>query len=206
MLEVTRSGGPFSFSAENAEKATAILAKYPQDRRRSAVMPLLYLAQAQNDGWVSREAIETIAGMLSLPKIQVLEVATFYTMYNLKPIGRHHVQLCGTTPCWLRGSDAVMQACKDFGLEKGKSTADGLFHLTEVECLGACCNAPMVQINDDFYEDLDHERMTAILKTLKEGGAPKVGPQIDRRNSAPAGGPTVLKEMIAAGTKERDDA
>lgn len=201
MLEVTKSGGPFAFSDGNLEKAKTIIAKYPEGRQRSAVMPLLYLAQAQNGGWVSREAIETIAEMLSIPKIQVLEVATFYTMYNLKPIGRHHVQLCGTTPCWLRGADEVMRACRDMGLEKGRTTEDGLFHLTEVECLGACANAPMVQINDAYFEDLDYESMTAILKTLKAGGTPKTGSQTGRQGSAPEGGPTVLKHMM-----EVDDA
>ncbi|GAB4119367.1 MAG: NAD(P)H-dependent oxidoreductase subunit E [Rhodothalassiaceae bacterium] len=201
MLEVTKSGGPFAFSDENLEKAKTIIAKYPEGRQRSAVMPLLYLAQAQNKGWVSREAIETIAEMLSMPKIQVLEVATFYTMYNLKPIGRHHVQLCGTTPCWLRGADEVMRACRDMGLEKGRTTEDGLFHLTEVECLGACANAPMVQINDAYFEDLDYESMTAILKTLKAGGTPKTGSQTGRQGSAPEGGPTVLRHMM-----EADDA
>lgn len=199
MLEVTKSGGPFAFSDENLGKAKTIIAKYPEGRQRSAVMPLLYLAQAQNGGWVSREAIETIADMLSMPKIQVLEVATFYTMYNLKPIGRHHVQLCGTTPCWLRGADEVMRACRDMGLEKGRTTEGGLFHLTEVECLGACANAPMVQINDAYFEDLDYESMTAILKTLKAGGTPKTGSQTGRQGSAPEGGPTVLRHMMEVG-------
>ncbi|GGO05885.1 NADH dehydrogenase [Iodidimonas muriae] len=198
MLEVTKSGGPFRFSDENQDEVKAIIAKYPEGRQRSAVMPLLYLAQRQNEGWVSREAIEHIAELLSVPKIQVIEVATFYTMYNLKPIGRHHVQLCGTTPCWLRGSDEVMRACTDMGLEKGKSTEDGLFHLTEVECLGACCNAPMVQINDDFYEDLTYESTKAILEALKRGETPKPGPQKDRQFSAPEGGPTVLRDMMSA--------
>ncbi|GAK32925.1 NADH dehydrogenase [Iodidimonas nitroreducens] len=203
MLNVIESGGAFNFSDENQEKIKTILAKYPDGRQRSAVMPLLYLAQAQNGGWVSSEAVEKIAEILSLPRIQVIEVATFYTMFNLKPIGRYHVQLCGTTPCWLRGSDEVMRACKDMGLEKGKSTDDMLFHLTEVECLGACCNAPMVQINDDFYEDLDYDRMTAILKALKRGEVPPPGPQNGRQASAPEGGPLVLRDMVpAAADKE----
>lgn len=199
MLEVTKSGGPFEFSPANGKKVKAHIAKYPAGRQRSAVMPLLWLAQEQNGGWISREAIEHIAELLGMPKIQVLEVATFYSMYILKPIGKHHVQLCGTTPCWLRGSDEVMRACKDFGLEKGKTTGDGLFHLTEVECLGACCNAPMVQIGDHYYEDLDYDRMTALLEAFKRGETPEPGPQTDRQGSAPEGGPTVLRDMVPAG-------
>ncbi len=196
MLDVIESGGPFVFTDANRKRADAIIAKYPAGRRRSAVMGLLYLAQEQNGGWVSREALEYIADYLGLTRIQVLEVATFYTMYNLKRIGRHHVQVCGTTPCWLRGADEVMRACKDFGLEKGRSTADGLFHLSEVECLGACVNAPMVQIDADYYEDLDYERMTAILEALKRGETPQPGPQVDRQFSAPEGGPTTLKDRV----------
>ena len=194
MLDVTQDGGPFEWTAENAQKAAVHIAKYPEGRQQSAVMPLLWLAQAQNGGWISREALEYIAAQLDMAVIKVLEVATFYTMYNLKKIGTHHVQLCGTTPCWLRGSDDVMRACTDFGLEKGETTHDGLFHLTEVECLGACCNAPMVQINDEYYEDLDYESMTAILKTLSEGGAPKIGSQKGRNTSEPFDGLTTLKD------------
>ncbi|MFQ5347153.1 MAG: NADH-quinone oxidoreductase subunit NuoE [Rhodothalassiaceae bacterium] len=196
MLDVIESGGPFAFTEANRKRADAIIAKYPAGRQRSAVMGLLYLAQEQNGGWVSREALEHVADYLGLTRIQVLEVATFYTMYNLKPIGRHHVQVCGTMPCWLRGADEVMRACRDFGLEKGKSTADGLFHLSEVECLGACVNAPMVQIDADYYEDLDYERMTAILEALRRGETPKPGPQVDRQFAAPEGGPTTLRERV----------
>jgi NADH-quinone oxidoreductase subunit E len=198
MLDVLQSGGPFTFSDENQERIKTILAKYPEGRQRSAVLPLLDLAQRQNDGWVSREAIEHIAEVLALPNIQVIEVATFYTMFILKPIGRVHIQLCGTTPCWLRGSDDVLKACHDMGLESGKSTEDGLFHLSEVECLGACCNAPMVQINDEYYEDLTYDSMKAVLEAFKRGETPKPGPQTDRHFSAPVGGPTVLKDMIPA--------
>jgi NADH-quinone oxidoreductase subunit E len=128
----------------------------------------------------------------------VLEVASFYTMYNLAPVGRYHVQVCGTTPCMLRGSDDVLAACKNHGLQKGKTTPDGLFTLTEVECLGACANAPMVQINDDNFEDLTYDSMTAVLDALARGDSPRPGPQIDRQTSAPEGGPTALKEMVSA--------
>ncbi len=197
-VKVVEDGEPFAFSEENAAEVKRILAKYPPARKRSAVLPLLHLAQRQNGGWVSRQVIEHIAGLLELPNIKVLEVATFYTMFNLKPVGRHHVQVCGTTPCWLRGSDEVFRACRDMGLEKGRTTDDGLFHLSEVECLGACVNAPVVQIGDDYYEDLDYDRMKAILEALKRGETPKPGPQVDRQFAAPEGGPTTLKDTVPA--------
>jgi NADH-quinone oxidoreductase subunit E len=139
--------------------------------------------------------MEFIAKELDSSYIRVLEVATFYTMFNLAPVGRFHVQVCGTTPCMLRGSDDVLNACYKRGLMKGHTTEDGLFTLTEVECLGACANAPMVQINDDNYEDLTEESMTAILDALAAGKTPKPGPQIERQTSCPEGGPTVLKKM-----------
>jgi NADH-quinone oxidoreductase subunit E len=141
--------------------------------------------------------IEFVARQLDMPYMRVFEVVTFYTMFNLVPVGRYHVQVCGTTPCMLRGSDDVLAACKNHGLAKGKTTPDGLFTLTEVECLGACTNAPMVQINDDNYEDLDYDKMTAILEALARGETPKPGPQIDRQTSCPEGGPTTLKAMVS---------
>jgi NADH-quinone oxidoreductase subunit E len=141
--------------------------------------------------------MEFVGRQIDMPYVRVLEVATFYTMFNLVPVGRWHVQVCGTTPCMLRGSDDVLAACKNHGLAKGKTTPDGLFTLTEVECLGACANAPMVQINDDNYEDLDYDSMTAILSALAAGETPKPGPQIDRQTSCPEGGPTTLKEMVS---------
>ena len=161
----------FAFSAENLEKAKKIIARYPEGRQPSAVMPLLDLAQRQ-EGWISRVAMDVIAGMLDMAPIRVYEVATFYTMYNLAPVGRYHVQVCGTTPCMLRGSDDVFKACHDKGLAKGHTTADGLFTLTEVECMGTCANAPMVQINDDNYEDLDYDSMVRILDDLAAGKQP----------------------------------
>ncbi len=140
--------------------------------------------------------IEFIAQQVGVPYMRVYEVVTFYTMYNMAPVGRYHVQVCGTTPCMLRGSDDVLAACKNKGLVKGKTTPDGLFTLTEVECLGACSNAPMVQINDDNFEDLTYDSTIALLEALAEGKPVKIGPQIDRQVSAPEGGPTTLVEMV----------
>jgi NADH-quinone oxidoreductase subunit E len=194
-------GRGFTFSGENEAIAKMHITKYPDGRQQSAVMPLLDLAQRQigaetnTQGWLPVPVMEYIANRLGMPYIRVYEVASFYTMYNLQPVGRYHVQLCGTTPCMLRGSDDVMRACKDRGLKKGTTTSDGLFTLTEVECLGACVNAPMVQINDDNFEDLDYNRTLAILDALARGENPKSGPQIDRQLSAPIGGETTLKEF-----------
>jgi len=189
--------GSFAWTAENAAEADRIIALYPEGRQASAVMPLLWLAQGQmaeatGSAWLPVPVMEYIARQLGMPYIRVYEVASFYTMYNLAPVGRYHVQVCGTTPCQLRGSDDVMRACKDAGLKKGANTADGLFTLTEVECLGACANAPMVQINDDNFEDLTYESMTAILAALARGETPKTGSQIGRTASCPEGGPTTL--------------
>jgi NADH-quinone oxidoreductase E subunit len=183
----------FAFSHENAEKAKAIIAKYPDRFQAAAVMPLLDLAQRQNDGWLPKAAMDYVAAMLHMPPIRVYEVATFYTMYNLKPVGKHHVQVCTNLPCWLRGSDAVVQACRrSLGIDFGMTTEDGLFTLSEAECLGACVNAPMMQIGDDYYEDLNSITTEAILKTLKAGGRPKPGSQIGRHTCEPAGGLTTL--------------
>ena len=167
----------------------------------SASIPLLDLAQRQvgaeteTQGWLPIPVMEYVAAELDMPVIRILEVATFYTMFNLGPVGRFHVQVCGTTPCMLRGSDDVLEACYSRGLRKGHTTDDGLFTLTEVECLGACANAPMVQINDDNYEDLTGESMGAILDAFARGETPKPGPQIDRQTSCAVGGPTSLKKM-----------
>jgi NADH-quinone oxidoreductase E subunit len=184
----------FAFTAENQDKAKAIVAKYPTGRQASAVMPLLDLAQRQNGGWLPRAAMDHVAEMLGMPPIRVYEVASFYTMYNLKPVGKHHVQVCTNLPCWLRGSDQVVGACKKtLGIGLGETTADGQFTLSEVECLGACVNAPMIQIGDDFYEDLDAASTEAVLKALKEGRTPAPGPQNGRKGCEPQGGPTTLK-------------
>ncbi len=143
----------FAFAAEYAEAVKATIDKYPEGWQESAVMPLLDLAQRQHDGWLPRAAMDTVAEMLGMPPIRVYEVASFYTMYNLKPVGKNHVQVCTNLPCWLRGSDAVVGACKkSLGVDMGGTTGDGMFTLTEVECLGACVNAPMMQIGDDYYE------------------------------------------------------
>jgi NADH-quinone oxidoreductase subunit E len=194
--------GGFAWTPENAAKAAEIIARYPPGRAQSASLPLLDLAQRQigaetsTQGWLPISVIEYVAKQIALAPIRVFEVATFYTMFNLAPVGRYHVQVCGTTPCMLRGSDDVLAACKNHGLIKGKTTPDGLFTLTEVECLGACANAPMVQINDDNFEDLDYDKTSAILTALANGGTPKPGPQIDRQVSCPEGGPTSLVAMV----------
>ena len=190
----------FNWSPANAAEARRLIALYPAGRQASAIMPLLWLAQYQvrdetGVAWLPVPVIEFVARQVGMPYIRAYEVASFYTMYNLKPVGRFHVQVCGTTPCLLGGSDAIMQACKDKGLKKGATTADGLFTLTEVECLGACANAPMVQINDQNYEDLTAESMRAILDALERGETPAPGSQIGRTASCPEGGPTTLKEM-----------
>jgi NADH-quinone oxidoreductase subunit E len=200
--EVRARWGRFAWTEENAAKAKTIVGRYPPGRQHSAIIPLLDLAQrqvgeeTQTQGWLPIPVIEYVGAQLEMPYIRAYEVATFYTMFNLAPVGRFHVQVCGTTPCWLRGSDEVFRACHAKGLKKGGTTADGLFTLTEVECLGACANAPMAQINDDNYEDLTFETTTALLEALARGEAPKPGPQIDRQTSAPEGGVTTLAEMV----------
>ena len=191
----------FQWTEENGNRAREIISRYPPGRQMSASIPLLDLAQRQvgaetsTQGWIPIPVMEFVARELEMPYVQLLEVATFYTMFNLEPVGRFHVQVCGTTPCMLRGSDDVFGACYKRGLRKGRTTEDGLFTLTEVECLGACANAPMVQINDDNYEDLTEESMGAILDALALGKMPKPGPQVDRQTSCPVGGPTTLKKM-----------
>ncbi len=180
----------FAFTPENLKKAAAAIAKYPDGWQSSAVMPLLDLAQRQNEGWLPRAAMDAVAGILKMPPIRVYEVATFYTMYNLKPVGKHHVQVCTNLPCWLRGSDEIVGECrKSLGIDFGMTTEDGMFTLSEVECLGACANAPMMQIGDDYYEDLDAKSTESILDELKTGGRPKTGPQRGRHGSEPAGAP-----------------
>lgn len=182
-------GDSFEFTPENEETAKWHVAKYPAGKQQSAVMPLLDLAQRQNGGHVTVEIMDYIADYLGMPAIRVQEVATFYTMYNHKKIGKHHLRVCGTTPCWLRGSDDIMKACQDkLGIKKGETTADGLFTLDEIECAGACVNAPVVSINDDYFEDLTAESVVELINKLTAGESVKPGPQIDRLNSAPQGG------------------
>jgi len=183
----------FEFTAENMKAAKAFMARYPEGRQRSAVMPLLDLAQRQNGGWLPDGAVAAIAEILGMAPIRVLEVATFYSMYNLRPVGKHRINVCTTTPCWLRGSDEVLHACKNaLGIDVGETTADGEFTLAEVECAGACVNAPVVEIGDEYYEDLDAESMTRIIEALKRGEKPASGSQSGRQTSAPEGGPLVL--------------
>lgn len=182
----------FEFTKENFEIAKKIIAKYPKGKQQSAVMPLLDLAQRQHENWIPTAAMDCIAIMLDMPFIRVYEVASFYTMYNKQPVGKNLIQICRTTPCWLRGSDEVTQACKHkLGIDVGDTTEDKKFTLVEVECLGACVNAPMVQINDDYYEDLNAESMSEIIDELAKGNKPKLGSQIGRQASAPVGWNTV---------------
>ena len=183
----------FAFTPENMDWAATQIAKYPEGRQASAVLPLLWQAQKQGGGWLSEPAIRCVADMLDMPYMRALEVATFYSMFNLSPVGKYFVQLCGTTPCWLRGADDLKAVCRRQIGEPGDISEDGKLSWIEVECLGACVNAPMVQINDDFYEDLTAETFERLLEDLRHGRNVMTGPQNGRQASAPEGGPTVLK-------------
>ena len=186
----------FVFTPENLAKAKAHIAKYPPGRQASAVLPLLDLVQRQMGGWVPRVAMDYVAGLLGMAPIRVYEVATFYTMFNLRPVGKYLLQACTTTPCWLRGSDDVVAACeKKLGIGIGGTTEDGTFSLIEVECLGACVNAPILQVNDDFYEDLDGPATEALLDAFRAGSPPPPGSVIGRGGSAPIKGKTTLTEI-----------
>lgn len=196
----------FEFSKANQKKVKDIFAKYPKGREKSAIMPLLDLAQRQvgeegakanpvYGGWIPRAAMDKIAEMVGQPPTKVYEVATFYSMYNLAPVGKYLIQACTTTPCWLCGSDEVVKTCKDkLGIGLNETTKDGMFTLMEVECLGACVNAPMAQINDDYYEDLNAKNTAEILDLLAQNMKPKVGSQKGRKGSMALSGPTTLKE------------
>ena len=199
----------FAFDAESEAEIVVILSRYPEGRQSSGVIPLLFVVQNQmkrtaGSAWVPRVAMDAVARRLSMPPIRVYEVATFYLMFNTKPVGRYHLQVCTTTPCWLRGSDEVVAAVKaEAGLRAFEETsADGLFTMTEVECLGACANAPILQVNEDYFEDLDFERTRALIAALRRGESPQRGPTIDRYNSAPVGGRTTLLEEV--GTRHAD--
>ena len=182
----------FTFTKGNLAEVERIMARYPQGRAASAVLPLLDLAQRQ-EGWVPVAAMDTVADLLAMPRIRVYEVATFYTMFNLEPVGRYLVQVCTTTPCMLCDSDSIVEACRSrLGIDFDETTPDGLFTLKEVECLGACVNAPMVQINDDYYEDLDAGGMVDVLDALARGETPQTGPQGGRHASEPQSGPRAL--------------
>lgn len=204
--------GNFAFTPAWEANAKAAIARYPEGRQKSAVMALLDFAQRQvgeetgTQGWLPIPVMEYVAGYLDMPVIRVVEVATFYTMYNLVPVGKFHVQVCGTTPCWLRGSDEVMDICKQRGMQNGHTTEDGMWTLTEVECMGNCASAPMVQINDDNFEDLTGERLDSVLDALAAGQNPKTGTQEPGRHTVePLGGPTTLKEMVEANHDYRGD-
>ena len=190
----------FQWTEAKAHEVERIIGRYPKGREASAIMPLLWLAQYQMQqqtgiAWLPLPVIEFVAAQIGVPKMRAMEVVSFYTMYNPKPVGRYHVQVCGTTPCMLRGSDDVLRACADKGLKKGEVTGDGLFSLSEVECIGCCANAPVVQINDDNFEDLTYDTMTTILEDLIAGRTPKTGSAIGRTASCPEGGPTTLTEI-----------
>jgi NADH-quinone oxidoreductase E subunit len=192
----------FAFTPENRAECDRIIAKYPKGRQASAVLPMLYVAQRQ-EGWVPRAAMDVIAEILDMAPIRVYEVATFYTMFNLQPVGKYHIQVCRTTPCWLRGADQMSETCKKkLGIGLKETTKDGLFSLVEVECLGACANAPVVQVNDDFYEDLDPKKLEWLLDELAAGRKPQYGSQIGRQGAAPEGGPTTLKDIPAKSPAE----
>jgi len=204
-LELRARWNGFAWTADNAAQAQAIIARYPEGRQRSAVMGLLDLAQRQvgaethTQGWLPIPVMEFVARELDMPAIRVVEVASFYFMYNLVPVGRFHVQVCRTSPCWLRGSEDVLTACKTRGMSVGHTTADGLFTLTEVECMGNCSSAPMFQINDDNYEDLTADSAAHILDELAAGRTPKPGTQAPGRHTVePLGGPTTLTAMVDA--------
>jgi len=189
----------FAFTKDNQAWAESEIKKYPPGRAPSAVISLLWRGQEQ-EGWVTRPMIEYVANMLGMPFIRVLEVATFYTMFHLHPVGKHVVWVCTTTPCWLAGSDAVLAACKKhIARDPDTISADGKFSWLEAECLGACVNAPMVQIGKDFYEDLDGPKTEKLIEDLRAGKTPKPGPQSKRHSSEPAGGLTTLKEVGDAG-------
>jgi len=176
----------FEFSSSNLTIIESLINKYPMGKKASAILPVLDLAQRQNDNWLSLAAIKVVSEILEMPMVKILEVVTFYTMYNLSPVGKHVLQVCTTTPCWLRGSDQIYKSCKEkLGINFGETTKDSEFTLVEVECLGACANAPVVQINDDYYEDLDKESIKKIIEKLKKNLKPAHGPQSKRMGSEP---------------------
>jgi NADH-quinone oxidoreductase subunit E len=192
----------FAFDAASAAEIDRIVAKYPAGRQASAVIPALYVAQNQmkrltGSAWVPVKAMDAVAERLGMAPIRVYEVTTFYFMFNTAPIGKYHLQLCTTTPCWLRGSDEVVQACREATGIKGwkETSADGMFTMTEVECVGACVNAPILQVDDDFYEDMDADKTKAVIAALREGKHPPIGSMIGRQTSAPEGGPNTLTTL-----------
>jgi NADH-quinone oxidoreductase subunit E len=196
----------FAFTADNLAYAKQQIAKYPEGRQQSAVIALLWRAQEQAGGWLPEAAIRHVGETLGMAHIRVLEVATFYTMFNLEPVGRHHVQLCGTTPCVLRGAEELKKVCHRRIGEQNHVTADGLFSWIEVECLGACVNAPAVQVGADYYEDLTAESFDKLLEEFAAGRTPMAGPQVERQLSAPVGGPTTLTDPALYATSRTSGA
>ena len=190
----------FALTPDNKAKADAFIARYPEGRQASAVLAVLDIAQRQNGGWLSPAAVEHVADMLDMAQIRIYEIISFYEMLHAEPVGEHMVRVCTTTPCMLRGSTDILEACKgELGVEVGETTGDGKFTLTEFECLGACVNAPIVWIDNDYYEDLDPEKTVAILKAFRAGERPEAGSQIGRRGSEPVGDWTSLTEFAAPG-------
>ena len=192
----------FVFDEQSEAEIAHLVAKYPAGRQASAVIPALYVAQNQmkrqtGSAWVPIKAMDAVGARLGMAPIRVYEVATFYFMFNTKPIGTYHLQVCTTTPCWLRGSDAVTDACRAATGIKGwgETSEDGVFTMTEVECLGACVNAPILQVDDDFYEDMDAEKVSSLLTALRRGERPTPGSMTGRQTSAPEGGPTTLTSL-----------
>src|SRR5271166_198704 len=192
----------FAFDAESEAEIASVITRYPAGKQASAVLPVMYVAQRQmkrhtGSAWVPLKAMDAVAARLGMAPIRVYEVATFYLMFNTKPIGRYHLQVCTTTPCWLRGSDDVTEACrKATGIKGwGETSEDGLFTMTEVECLGACVNAPILQVDDDFYEDMDAGKATGLLAALRRGERPAPGSMAGRQASAPEGGRTTLTTL-----------
>ena len=176
----------FSFSSENIAKAKDIVKMYPKNYRESSIMPLLSMAQSQNDGWLPKKAIEYVSNFLNVPEMKVLEIATFYSMYNLSPVGKHHIEICTTSPCMLRGSDNLLEKLKNWiGINTGEITDDNKFSLNRVECLGACVNAPVVKINENYYEDLDLQSFEELINKLSKNKNVKIGPQSSRKGSEP---------------------
>ena len=176
----------FKFTSDNLNKAKNILKMYPTEYKESSIMPLLSIAQNQNNGWLPKKAIEYVSNFVDVPEIKVLEIATFYSMYNLSPVGKYHIEICTTTPCMLRGSDLMLDLCKKkLGLNVGGISEDKIFSLGKVECLGACVNAPIVKINENYYEDLNSNSFELLINNIKSGKKVKIGPQSKRKGSEP---------------------
>lgn len=203
--EMAPDSDSFAFSEANQERVRTIIAKYPPGRQASAVLPLLHVAQAQHGGWLPRAALDHVAETLAMPKIRVYEVASFYDMFNTSPVGRIQVRVCTTTPCWLRGSDDIVKACKDeLGCGIDESSEDGRFFLREFECLGACANAPILWVDDEYYEDLTYEGAREIIQMLKNGQQPAPGSKL-RKGATPEGGKTTLLEPVEPWKRSLED-